>query len=91
MMVGIPVTGWLMVSAADPRRPLHWYGVFDLPYLPVGGNKVVGELAHDLHGLLGWAFVALLVLHVGGALKHHFGDSRGFIGRMLPGGPASSR
>ena len=91
LMVGIPLTGWLMVSAADPRRPLHWYGVFDLPYLPVGGNRAVGSFAHDAHEWLGWLFVALLVLHVAGALKHHFVDAQGFIGRMLPGGPAASR
>jgi cytochrome b561 len=91
MMVSIPLTGWLMISAADPRRPFHWYGAFDLPYLPVQGNKAVGGFAHDAHEWLGWAFVALLVLHVAAALKHHLSDEPGFIGRMLPGGPAASR
>lgn len=91
LMIAIPLTGWLMISAADPRRPFVWYGAFDLPYLPVRGNKALGGFAHDAHEILGWAFVVLLGLHVAGALKHHLRDHPGFIGRMLPGGPAASR
>lgn len=91
LMVAIPITGWLMISAADPRRPFQWYGGFDLPYLPVAGDKAIQGFAHEAHELLGWAFVALLVLHIVGALKHHLLDDRGYIGRMLPGRSAASR
>lgn len=91
LMIIIPLSGWLMISAASPRRPFAWYGGFDLPYLPVEGNKAVQGIAHEAHELLGWALIVLLLLHVVGALKHHFVDHRGFIGRMLPGGPAASR
>jgi len=91
LMIGIPLSGWLMISAAGERRPFDWYGVFDLPYLPVQGNKAVGGLAHDAHGLLGYALIGLLALHVVGALKHHFSDAPGFLRRILPGRPAVNR
>ena len=84
LMIAIPVTGWLMISAPAERRPFHWYGVFDLPYLPVQGNKSLGDFAHEGHEILGYAMIALLVLHVAGALKHHFADAPGFIRRMWP-------
>lgn len=85
LMIGIPLTGWLMISAAGERRPFHWYGFFNLPYLPVQGNKGVGDFSHEAHELLGYALIVLLALHVLGALKHHFTDTPGFIRRMLPG------
>jgi cytochrome b561 len=85
MMIAVPVSGWLMISAASPRRPFYWYGGFDLPYLPVEGDKALQVVAHDAHEWLGWLFIGLLFLHIAGALKHHLSDRRGFIGRMLPG------
>jgi cytochrome b561 len=91
LMVAIPVSGWLMISAASPRRPFYWYGGFDLPYLPVEGQKGVQVVAHDLHEWLGWLMIGLLALHIGAALKHHFVDDQGFIGRMWPGRSAASR
>ncbi len=91
LMIAMPMTGWLMVSAADPRRPLQWFGLFDLPYLPVQGNKALGGFGHDGHEVLGWVFLGLIALHVAGALKHHFADSPGFMRRMLPGGGTASR
>lgn len=84
LMIGIPVSGWLMISAAGERRPFHWYGFFDLPYLPVQGNEAVGSSAHGAHEVLGYALIALLALHVLGALKHHFSDAPGFMRRMWP-------
>ena len=85
LMVALPVTGWLMISAATPRRPFSWYYAFDLPFLPVEGQKGVQIFAHDAHEILFYVLLALLVLHVAGALKHHFEGGRTFLFRMLPG------
>ena len=82
LMLLLPLTGWAMVSGTDKRRPLEWFGLFDIPYLPV--SKAVGGLGHDLHGLFGWAMIALAVLHIGAALKHHFVARDTVLTRMLP-------
>lgn len=82
LMIGIPLSGWLMISAAGERRPFHWYGVFDLPYLPVQGNKAIGGLSHDAHEVLGYGLIALLALHLLGAIKHQLTDTPGFLARM---------
>lgn len=42
-------------------------------------------LAGDLHETLFYAGAALLLLHVGAALKHHFFDRDPTLARMLPG------
>lgn len=85
LMVGLPISGWAMISAAAPRRPFTWYSLFDLPYLPVEGNKAVNLAAHEAHEVLFYVFLVLLALHVAGALKHHFGEGRTFLFRMMPG------
>lgn len=85
LMIGLPLTGWAMISASTPRRPFTWYGVFDLPFLPVEGNKAVGVAAHDAHEYLFYGMLLLLALHLAGALSHHFRDGRTFLFRMMPG------
>jgi cytochrome b561 len=91
LMVVMPLSGWLMISAPAERKPLLWYGFFDLPYLPVQGHKTLGGFAHETHEVLGYALIALIVLHAGAALKHHFFDQSRLITRMWPGRVAASR
>lgn len=85
LMVALPITGWAMISAASPRRPFTWYSIFDLPYLPVEGNKGLNLAANEAHEVLFYVFLALLILHVAGALKHHFAEGRTFLFRITPG------
>lgn len=91
LMVALPLTGWLFISAAAERKPFNWYGFFDLPYLPVQGDKALGAFNHEAHEILGFVMIGLIVLHVAAALKHHFADGSRLIARMWPGGNAASR
>lgn len=84
LILALPITGWVMSSATDKRRPLTWFGLFDIPYLPLAPGPV-GDTAYDAHGLLGWLMLALLALHVGAALRHHFVLRDRVLSRMLPG------
>ncbi|GAB4481749.1 MAG: cytochrome b [Erythrobacter tepidarius] len=70
LMLAMPVTGWIMASAG--KYPLSWFGLFDLPKLPVTRGSALYEIGHEGHELLGWMLLALVVLHVGAALRHHF-------------------
>lgn len=69
LMIALPLSGWLMVSGPGPHRPFQWFGLFDIPTLPVG--KPLADLGGTAHGPLGWVMAALVVLHVGAALRHH--------------------
>ena len=91
LMLALPLSGWTMISAAASHRPLTWYGLFELPYLPVQGARAVGNMAHEVHEVLGYAMIALLALHVLAALKHHFLDGTRLMMRMWPGQVAVSR
>jgi cytochrome b561 len=80
LMLALPLSGWAMVSGSAKRRPLEFFGLFDVPYLPVGPS--VGSAAGNAHGLLGWIMLALVLLHVAAALRHHFVLRDGVLGRM---------
>lgn len=86
LMIAMPVTGWMMVSGTAKRYPFSWFGVVDLPYLPI--SKAAGGIGHNAHGLLGWLMLALVVLHVAAALRHRFILRDQVLGRM---GPALNR
>lgn len=78
----MPLTGWAMVSGSK-RRPLEWFGLFDIPYLPV--SDAVAGFGHEAHELLGWGMIGLLVVHVAAALRHHFLLRDNVLARMTPG------
>lgn len=81
LMLAMPLTGWAMSSGPKPR-PLTWFGLFDIPYLPV--SKAGSGWSHDAHALLGWGLIALLALHVAAALYHHFLLRDNVLVRMAP-------
>ncbi len=96
LMLGMPVTGWAILSAHPPRPgpggPLIW-GLFHLPpiapllHMEASSQKAAHDAFAQSHALGGWILVALLVLHVAAALKHQFLDGRPSLGRMGLGAP----
>ncbi|GGB21990.1 cytochrome b [Sphingomonas metalli] len=82
LMIAMPVTGWMMVSGGPVRRPLTWFGLFDVPYLPVG--EAGGGFGHEAHELLGWLMLALVVLHIAAALRHRLLLRDRVLARMAP-------
>jgi len=83
LMAVIPVSGWLMSSAKGFQTV--WFGVLPLPDL-VERNRELGELLATVHQVLNYVLLALVILHVGAALKHHFIERRPFLQRMGLGG-----
>lgn len=82
-MLGAPVSGWALVSTAKVKVPTLLFGVLPLPHLPLPASA--HELAEGGHGLIAWLGIALFLLHVAGALRHHFLIRDGLIWRMIPG------
>lgn len=80
LLVVLPLSGWILVSTSG--RVTSWFGLFEVAPLPVSRAKDVHELFEEVHELLAYVALALLALHVAGALKHHFEGHRHLIGRM---------
>ncbi|HMM47534.1 MAG TPA: cytochrome b [Thiobacillaceae bacterium] len=83
LMIAIPLSGWLMSSAKG--FPTVWFGVLPLPDL-VAKNRELGDLLTEVHEILNFVLLASIILHVIGALQHHFIERRPFLQRMAWGG-----
>ncbi|ESQ78838.1 YceI family protein [Asticcacaulis sp. YBE204] len=84
LMIGLPLTGWALVSTAKVPVPTLWFGVVPIPHLPLSHD--LNALFHNLHGVFAkLIFYVLIPLHVGAALMHHFIHKDDTVTRMLPG------
>ena len=79
LMLAIPLSGWLMSSAKGFQTV--WFGVLPLPDL-IGKDKALGDLLAEVHKILNFTLLALVVMHVGAALQHHFIERQPFLQRM---------
>lgn len=83
-MIAAPLTGWAIVSTASIDVPTLLFGTIPWPHLPLPGS--LNEPVEEVHELLAFLGIALFVLHVAGALRHHFLLRDGLLRRMAPGG-----
>lgn len=81
-MIGAPLTGWALVSTAKVKVPTLIFGILPLPHLPL--PMASHGAAANAHGLIAWMGIALFLLHVAGALRHHALMRDGLIWRMMP-------
>ena len=84
LLIALPLTGLIAVSGRTDNWFTPLIGGIPLPVVP-GISKATGGLSGDVHVFLVWTTIALLVLHVGAALKQQFFDRPGRMsGRMPP-------
>ena len=81
LMAAMPLSGWLMSSAAG--FPVDLYGLLTLPDL-LDKNEDLATLFNQTHEIMGYALIAVIALHVAGAVKHHVIDKDSTLRRMLP-------
>ena len=81
LMLAIPLSGWLMSSAKGFQTV--WFGLLPIPDM-LDKNKELGNLLAQVHSALNFLFIAVLVSHIGAALKHHIMDKDDILTRMLP-------
>ena len=85
-IIGMPLTGWAVVSTSRIEIPTVFWGVIPWPHLPL--SNALNGVAEEAHEILAWIGVALILLHVAGALRHQFLVKDGLLRRMGPGGSA---
>ncbi len=91
IMIGLPLTGWVMVSTSRVPIPTLLYGTIPWPHLPLlpemaaGAKQAWREIGEAGHQALVWLAYGLLALHLGAVAKHQLLDRDAVFGRMAPG------
>lgn len=79
-MFALPITGWLITSAAG--LPVSFFGWFVLPNL-VQPDPVQLLLFEQIHKWIGYGLIVTIVMHVSAALKHHFINKDDILRRIF--------
>lgn len=85
-MLAMPLSGVFLMSLLG-GRPINIYGLFTIP--PIMDIQGIRPIGRQIHGLVAYAFIALIGLHILATLKHALVDRDGTLARMLKGKPAS--
>jgi cytochrome b561 len=71
LMLATPIAGYLMTNTGG--KPISYFGLYDLPVL-MGENHDLHEFLEEVHAFLAFSILALVGLHVAGAIKHRLID-----------------
>ena len=80
LMIGMPLLGWLALSAAG--KPIPFFGI-EMPAL-MAENKDLARPLRKIHETLGTVGYFLIGVHALGALLHHYVMRDDTLLRMLP-------
>jgi cytochrome b561 len=83
LLVALPLSGWVIASASGVPFSIFWR--IPLPSI-AAVDKQVADTAASVHFGLLIVFVAVLVVHIGAALRHHYVKRNDVLVRMLPFG-----
>ena len=90
LIVAIPLSGWIMVSASATGRPTVYFHMFNWPHIwfmaDLARQQKVGlhDTLENVHNFLAWSAIVLIPLHVAAALYHQFIRRDDLLLRMLP-------
>lgn len=81
LMIGMPIGGWLILSASG--KPIPFFGL-ELPALVAPNKDFAGQIK-EIHETFGTVGYYLIGLHAVAALFHHYIAKDNTLRRMLPG------
>lgn len=91
IMIGLPLTGWILVSTSKTNLPTILFGAIPWPHLPLLPDLAAGpkHLWHEIgeigHNALVKTTYLLLLLHLGAVAKHQILDKDAVFQNMAPG------
>jgi cytochrome b561 len=81
LMLGSALTGWAL--AGTFRRPMNqdMFGL-PVPQIVASQDRFLHDLFEESHMVLSYLLAALIVVHIAGALRHHFMKHNDVLRRM---------
>jgi cytochrome b561/polyisoprenoid-binding protein YceI len=90
LIVLTPLAGLAVVSVSPTDIPTKWFGIIPVPHLPfmngISDRANAEDIFKEVHEVLAFSILFLLVLHVGAVLKHGFINRDGVLRSMAPAG-----
>ena len=80
ILLVMPISGYVLSTASG--HPVTFFGLFEFPSLPQ--NKLLAQLAVDIHLLTQWVVYALIALHILATTWHILLRRDAVLDRMLP-------
>jgi cytochrome b561 len=77
LMIALPVSGVIMATYS--KYGIKWFGY---PLIKGLDNNAARESFKEIHEFIGIVILVMLILHIAGALKHHFVDKDDTLKRM---------
>jgi cytochrome b561 len=81
--LALPVSGWALVSVSVLAIPSMPFGLFVVPNLSLGLSAGSEGFWLKAHSYLAYAGMALVILHLAAALRHHFWLRDSVLTRMI--------
>jgi cytochrome b561 len=81
----VSVLGWAHSGARTPNYS-DWFGLFHVPQI-TSPDREAARAWEDRHILFAYVLLALIAIHLGAALWHHFVRLDRVTARMIGGGP----
>jgi len=81
LLIGVPLAGW--ANASSRGWAVKLFGIVRYPDLSATGSPT-GHALGGVHSVLAWVLLALIGLHIGGALFHRIVLKDNVLQRMLP-------
>ena len=88
LIFAVPVSGYAFTLAAGV--PVVYLGVLPLPVL-FDADPALKPVLRSVHYWLDMTLAAVVLMHIGAALKHHFVDRDGLLARMSPFTPTKEK
>ncbi|MGB0935381.1 MAG: cytochrome b [Alphaproteobacteria bacterium] len=82
LMIVAPTTGVLMSLLGG--HPINLFGLYTIPAIFDPGIPIAKNF-NSAHTYIGYVFIALIALHIGAALYHHYFRRDNVLKRMMPG------
>ncbi|WP_313197070.1 cytochrome b [Rhizobium sp.] len=83
LAVIVPFAGWMIASVSTLEIPTFAFDLFVIPHLPVEKSDAAEAWWTTAHAVLAYFVLALVALHAGAALYHHYARRDAVLIRML--------
>jgi cytochrome b561 len=81
-MFGSTIAGWALAGTVRRTFDEDFFGL-RLPLIYVSQDRAMHDLLEDTHKVLSYLLAVLIVVHIIGALRHHFIKKNNVMRRML--------